>query len=105
MISRSQDIVTLAIVYNYYRYLRCSLILVILGTSYYPFFFDIKLSTAVSVPINGKFERHARQEILAGSTIKAVGIEDAIVDNYRIEKHPGKLVLRSDNRTIMNLFT
>lgn len=38
----------------------------------------------------------SQQDILAGS-IYAVGIEDTIMVK-RIEKHPGKLVLRSDNK-------
>jgi len=38
----------------------------------------------------------SRKEILAGS-IYAVGIEDTIMVK-RIEKHPGKLVLMSDNK-------
>jgi len=37
-----------------------------------------------------------KKDILAGS-IYAVGIEDTIMVK-RIEKHPGKLVLRSDNK-------
>ncbi|MEA1948747.1 MAG: S24 family peptidase, partial [Thermodesulfobacteriota bacterium] len=38
----------------------------------------------------------SQQDILAGS-IYAVGIEDIIMVK-RIEKHPGKLVLRSDHK-------
>jgi len=38
----------------------------------------------------------SQKNILAGS-IYAVGIEDTIMVK-RIEKHPGKLVLRSDNK-------
>jgi len=38
----------------------------------------------------------SQKDILAGS-IYAVGIEDTIMVK-RIEKHPGKLVLRSDNK-------
>ena len=38
----------------------------------------------------------SQRDILAGS-ISAVGIDDTIMVK-RIEKHPGKLVLRSDNK-------
>ncbi len=38
----------------------------------------------------------SQKDILAGS-ISAVGIDDTIMVK-RIEKHPGKLVLRSDNK-------
>jgi len=44
----------------------------------------------------------SKRDILAGS-ISAVGIDDTIMVK-RIEKHPGKLVLRSDNKDYEPIF-
>ncbi len=44
----------------------------------------------------------SRKEILAGS-IYAVGIDDTIMVK-RIEKHPGKLVLMSDNKDYETIY-